>query len=287
MFRPEIQTRVTIAAVVLGLLLAAVALVGLIVFLGNDHAPIGVVLTYAVDESGSPSSGVGSVVPRLNERLRSIGHARALSSQQLEVGIYGNPKRGELESIKRLISGMGYLEFRILADETTRKDQPIIDLAKRGAGQPQSKNVFMNNIKVAEWVTSSPTEFGRRDQGFEGIVQREAVGGPEVLVLMDPADVTGEYLTTARKGVDDQSRPAIHFSLNQQGAARLELLTSQNLPNMGAPNMRRRLGIILDKRLLSAPIIQSTIGKQGMISGGSMSDREVADIVTILNTGSL
>jgi preprotein translocase subunit SecD len=192
-----------------------------------------------------------------------------------------------LESIKRLISGMGYLEFRILADETLKKDQPIVDLAKRASGQPQSKNVFMNNVKVAEWVTCSPTEFGRMDQGVEGIVQREAAGGPEVLVLMDAVDVTGEYLTTARKGVDDQSRPAIQFSLNQQGAARLELLTSQNLPNMGAPNMRRRLGIILDKRLLSAPMIQSTISKQGMISGGSMSDREVADTVTILNTGSL
>jgi SecD/SecF fusion protein len=47
------------------------------------------------------------------------------------------------------------------------------------------------------------------------------------------------------------------------------------------------LGIILDKRLISAPEIRETISDRGTISGGSMTDREVDHIVQILNAGSL
>jgi preprotein translocase subunit SecD len=100
-------------------------------------------------------------------------------------------------------------------------------------------------------------------------------------------NVTGEYLTKAIRSRDGQNRPAIQFSLNRDGAARIETLTGQNLPNVGGPNLRRRLGIILDKQLLSAPMILSRISDSAAISGGSMSDREVDNIVTILNSGSL
>lgn len=290
MVRPEIQFRVTIAAVVFGLLLAAALLVACVALIGNNHAPVGVVLIYSVDRSDAQrtqSAVMDSLVKQLNGRLRSLGHARALNSQQLEAGVYGNPRPAEVESIKRLIGGMGQLEFRILADSTMSNDRPIIALAQLSGGTPHSQDVFQNNTKVAEWVECGPAEKNSVDQAASGLVIRESNGVPEVLVLMDSTDVTGEYLTLARKSFDEQNGPAIHFSLNQEGAGRLSLLTSQNLPNMGAPNMRRRLGVILDKRLLSAPIIQSRIADQAMISGGSMPDREVDDIVNILNSGTL
>jgi len=133
MVRPEIQFRMTIAAVVLGLLLAAALLVACVTLIGSSHAPVGLVLIYSVDRSdaqGTPSAVMDSLVKQLNGRLRSLGHARALNSQQLEVGVYGNPRGAEVESIKRLIGGMGHLEFRILADSSMPNDRPIITLAK-------------------------------------------------------------------------------------------------------------------------------------------------------------
>lgn len=289
MVRPEIQTRVTIAAVVSGLLVAAGALVAWIVLMEHDHGPVGVVLTYAIDDQDlqrSSSSVMSSLVRRLNERLRSIGDARSISSQRLEVEIYGNPNTAEFDSIKRLISGQALLEFRILADPRVADNRSIIELAKRGR-DPAHKDVLLVGTKVAEWVAYSPAELGPVDEEIEGVVKRNANGTPEVLVMADSANVTGEFLTTATKKVDEQNQRAIHFSVNRDGAARFAMLTSQNLPNMGAPNVRRKLGIILDKRLLCAPAINTTISDRGMISGGSMSDREVDDILTILNTGSL
>ncbi len=61
----------------------------------------------------------------------------------------------------------------------------------------------------------------------------------------------------------------------------------QNKPNPATPDVYRHLGIILDKTLLNAPVIRTKIEGEGMISGGSMSDKEVETTVEVLNAGSL
>jgi SecD/SecF fusion protein len=63
-------------------------------------------------------------------------------------------------------------------------------------------------------------------------------------------------------------------------------LTSENRPNP-ATGKERYLGIILDKRLLSAPSIRETITDSGQISGGGMTEDEVDFIVGILDAGRL
>jgi preprotein translocase subunit SecD len=45
--------------------------------------------------------------------------------------------------------------------------------------------------------------------------------------------------------------------------------------------------MILDKRLLTAPRIMSKVSDRGMISGGSMSDREVELTAEVLKAGVL
>jgi SecD/SecF fusion protein len=101
-------------------------------------------------------------------------------------------------------------------------------------------------------------------------------------------NVTGDYLTSASKGIDQRSAgPAVHFSFNSVGAQRFEKLTSQNLPNPATGNKHRKLGILLDNRLVNAPNIESTISDHGQISGGSMTDREVELTVQVLDAGSL
>jgi SecD/SecF fusion protein len=64
-------------------------------------------------------------------------------------------------------------------------------------------------------------------------------------------------------------------------------LTGENRPSQATPDVYRHLGIILDKRLLSAPRIITKITDRGMISGGSMTEREVEHIIEVLNAGSL
>jgi SecD/SecF fusion protein len=189
--------------------------------------------------------------------------------------------QAEMEYIKRRITDMGLLEFRITADATRPKDQPIIVLAK--SLPPSVKEVRQGENKVAEWVSYDVAAF----QDDTTLVTRRAGDTPEALVLMDPYNVTGDYLTSSTKGLDERGGPAVHFAFDRTGAFRFGQLTGENRPNTATPDVYRHLGIILDKRLLSAPRIITKITDRGMISGGSMTEREVEHIIEVLNAGSL
>jgi SecD/SecF fusion protein len=208
---------------------------------------------------------------------------RAYGPKAIEI-IIPQVGQDEMEFVKQKITKIGQLEFRITADPTMQKDREVIELAKRVP--PHQKDVFRGEAKAAEWVPYDVHEFGPHDLQ-NNFVKRMAGDTPEALVLMDPYNVTGDYLTRATKGIDETGGPAVHFSFNAQGASRFGGLTGANKPNPATPDVYRHLGIILDKVLLNAPVIRSRIESEGMISGGSMTDKEVELTVDVLNAGGL
>ena len=192
--------------------------------------------------------------------------------------------------VKQRITQFGQLEFRITADPTqpNSQEQEIIRLAKELP--PGQKDVTVGGR------TSSPNgcaysidEFGAFDkEDGRNIVKRMAGDTPEALVLIDPeaVSVTGDYLRSVSKGVDERGGPAVNFTFDTQGARRFQQLTSKNRPN-AATGARRYLGIVLDRHLLSAPSIETTIFAWGQISGRNMSEKEVDNVVSILREGKL
>ena len=63
--------------------------------------------------------------------------------------------------------------------------------------------------------------------------------------------VTGRDLRNARPTLDENNRPAVSFSLNQDGA--------RKFGNFTQANIGRQLAIVLDKQVVSAPVIESAI----------------------------
>jgi preprotein translocase subunit SecD len=65
--------------------------------------------------------------------------------------------------------------------------------------------------------------------------------------------MTGEFLKDARVGVDSQQfqGPYVTFELDDVGAKLFEQITSQNV--------NKRLAIVLDDNVYSAPVIQEKI----------------------------
>lgn len=253
-----------------------------------EHKPIGVVLTYQFLPEDLPKDreiDIQTLVDALNLRITDYGVGHVVGRDRFEVGLYGEPKAEAMEKIKHRIGVRSTLEFRILADVSRTKHHEIIELTKNLPAN--QKDVKKGDEKVAEWVAYSLVEFGPPEQEMYGMVKRSADGVPEALVLVDVWNVSGNYLTSVRRGLDESGRPAIHFSLDYHGAQRLRKLTSQNLPNSATPDVYRHLGIILNKRLLSAPTVRSTISDQGMISGGSMTEKEVEQTVETLNMSRL
>jgi SecD/SecF fusion protein len=239
--------------------------------------------------SGGREFKIGDLIAALKERLDPDG------TKEITIREYGPaveiiiPQTGEdeMEFVKRRITDLGQLEFRITADINMPQDRATIDQARKMA--PSQKALMSGANKVAEWVTYDEKEFGpvREPQEPGDLITRMVNDVPEALVLMDPMNVTGEYLTSATKGLDNRGRVAVHFSFDRDGAGRFRQLTSQNKPSPATRNAHRRLGIVLDKKLISAPNIIETISDRGIISGGTMSDQEVEHIIEILNAGSL
>ncbi len=90
--------------------------------------------------------------------------------------------------------------------------------------------------------------------------------------------VTGRDLRNARPTLDENNRPAVSFSLNQEGA--------RKFGNFTQANIGRQLGIVLDNRVQSAPVIQSRIDDEGRITG-NFTNQEAQDLSLKLRSGAL
>lgn len=293
-------------SVVLGALAAAVVVCAFGEFKFGPDLNGGITLIYELADAGAPvaSTNQPSDATVADEQVRAGGREFSLSqligalkkrldpdgTKEITIREYGKaveiiiPETGEaeMEFVKRRITDMGLLEFRITADATRQKDRPIVLLANQLP--PSVKDVVQAGNKVAEWVAYDVAAF----QDDTTLVTRQAGDTPEALVLMDPYNVTQSgKLTSATKGLDDRGGPAVHFSFDRTGSYLFGQLTNENKPNPATPDVYRHLGIILDKKLLSAPRIITKITDRGMISGGTMTEREVEHIIEVLDAGSL
>lgn len=108
-----------------------------------------------------------------------------------------------------------------------------------------------------------------------------SVGGPPstgYYAVRRVAAVTGRDLRNARPSLDENNRPAVSFSLNNEGAVKFGAFTQANI--------NRQLGIVLDGRVYSAPMIQSRIDGEGRITG-NFTQEEANDLGLVLRSGAL
>ncbi|KQQ72472.1 preprotein translocase subunit SecD [Rhizobium sp. Leaf321] len=117
------------------------------------------------------------------------------------------------------------------------------------------------------------------DQGQPGVTMIADESGQQYPVL-DRVELSGDRLTDARAAFDQQSRqPIVTFRFDSAGAARFAQITQANV---GRP-----FAIVLDNKVLSAPVIQTPItGGSGQISG-SFTPEDATTLSALLRAGSL
>jgi preprotein translocase subunit SecD len=91
--------------------------------------------------------------------------------------------------------------------------------------------------------------------------------------------VTGEMLTSASGGHDQDNNPAVAFSFNGQGASRFAQVTSANI---GKP-----FAIVLDGRIIEAPNINTAITTGSGIITGNFTEESAHDMALLLSSGAL
>ncbi len=102
--------------------------------------------------------------------------------------------------------------------------------------------------------------------------------GGEWFLLDKVPVITGADLKTAYISQDEFGRPAVGFELKSEAAGKFGDFTMRNIG--------RRLAIVLEGKVVSAPVIRSRISDRGQITG-NFTPEEVRDLALILRTGSL
>jgi preprotein translocase subunit SecD len=236
----------------------------------------GYVLVYHLvpGDKASPES----MAQVIQARLHAAGFKRATATANPGGGVRielpalkaGEAARTtELEQVKVLVAHQGVIEFLIVA-ERGPDDELIADAEDLAPSVPAPPDA------TYRWVRFDPN---RLQVSTPAVVRTNSRGEQEALVLLD-ADfrVTAALLDSASAGFDPAKRPCLHGTFNAEGAAMMGFL-SQN-------NLKRKLGIVYDDELLSAPLIQSKFERHFQVSG-AFTEAEIDSMVAVLISGSL
>ena len=114
--------------------------------------------------------------------------------------------------------------------------------------------------------------------GTERFVERG--GGP--LIVKRQVIITGDNLSDAQPGFDDQQQPAVHLNVDAKGARIMRDISRENIG--------KRMAIILFEKgkgeVVTAPFIRGELGNRFQISG-RMTTQEANDTALLLRAGSL
>jgi preprotein translocase subunit SecD len=91
--------------------------------------------------------------------------------------------------------------------------------------------------------------------------------------------ITGEYLTDAKPNTSPTEGNIVEFTMNNEGARRFRTETGKHVKDY--------MAIVLDQRVMTAPVIQSAIGAHGQITMGGKDLQAAQDLALVLRAGSL
>ena len=120
-----------------------------------------------------------------------------------------------------------------------------------------------------------------------GVKPTKADDGTEILELYaiklkkgsDQAPLEGDVVTDARQTLDQTSRPAVSMQMNADGARKWRNLTAENTG--------RRIAVVLDDYVYTAPVVNGEIPNGQSEISGNFTLLEAQDLANILKSGSL
>lgn len=191
-----------------------------------------------------------------------------------------------LEIIRNRIDAFGVTEPVIQKEGTNRI---IVDLP--GVKNPEKAIELIGKTALLEFklVNDNDDDLkkaleGEIPDGYELLYQKEKddrgiYREASPLLVKKEAELTGGYLVDAYVGYGSSGFPDVNISFNKQGTEKFEDITRRNV--------QKRLAIILDEVVKSAPVIRERIsGGRAQISG-RFSMEEAKELAIVLRAGAL
>ncbi|MER3416068.1 MAG: hypothetical protein C4297_07655 [Gemmataceae bacterium] len=219
-------------------------------------------------------------------------------------GIRGS---ADIEQVKSLITQVGKLEFRMLADSRDFRSQQELEAFRRRLEAfvkdyvPDKRNVPPTpDEEQYQWMELAESEVKERGWGPDkaGLEQLGTLffyHDPKykrhfvlTKVPQPQETVTGEDLASARPDVGPQMEWVVRFDLKASGAERFFELTR---PGLLPEEQKRFMAIILDGKVVSYPRLNDRLRDGGIITLGRHNPQElkrkVDQLVLILRSGAL
>ena len=166
-----------------------------------------------------------------------------------------------------LIGKTAQLEFKLVADDV-----------KVASEIPQTIAPGEEELLLSQFAGKIPED---TEILFEKKVNRETGAVRKLPILLKKqAALTGDLLSDAKVSIDSRfSEPYVSLSFNTAGAKLFEDVT--------AANVKKRLAIILDNTVYSAPVIQERIAGGNAQITGNFTMEEAKDLSIVLKAGAL
>jgi preprotein translocase subunit SecD len=196
-------------------------------------------------------------IPIIERRINGLGLVEpTIQRQGIDRILVQVPGLGDPQQLIDLIGKTAKLEFRLVNISVP------VQQAQQG-GVPADSEILCETRDQKNTVTLNPPQ---------------CEGGTPILVYKEVL-VEGADLTNARSAFDQNNRPAVDFTFNANGAKKFGRVTQDNV---GRP-----FAIVLDRNVISAPVIQTPIlGGSGQITG-NFTVEQANNLAILLRAGAL
>jgi len=207
------------------------------------------------------SDAVQRALEIIRNRVDQFGVSEPLITRQGKTKIVVElPGEKDPERAERILNVQGKLEFK-LVDDKLSEPQNFEDL-KEGI---LKKDIVLPEDKEILFLWEKNQQTGVIEKRYPLVVNKEAA-------------LTGEYLADAKVVVGQMGEPVVAFSLKAEGGSIFYKVTSEN--------KGKRLAIVLDGKIRSAPVIREALRDSGIIEG-RFSIAEAKDLALILRAGAI
>ncbi len=212
-------------------------------------------------------SAINQALETIRNRIDQFGVAEPLVQRQgLKQIVVQLPGIRDPKRAKDLIKETALLEFKMLDEENQMK----LDLPARIPKDREAEVVKQAESKLPDGSQILFERAFERDTGREYRIP---------YLVKKRVMLTGDVLSDARVAIGQFNDPYVSITFDGKGGREFERITAENV--------KKRMAIVLDSTIYSAPVIQERIsGGRAQITG-TFSTQEANDLAIVLRAGAL
>jgi preprotein translocase subunit SecD len=212
-------------------------------------------------------SAINQALETIRNRIDQFGVAEPLVQRQgLKQIVVQLPGVRDPKRAKGLIKETALLEFKMLDEENQMK----LDLPARIPKDRETEVVKQAESKLPEGSQILFERAVERDTGREYRIP---------YLVKKRVMLTGDVLSDARVSIGQFNDPYVSITFDAKGGREFERITGENV--------KKRMAIVLDNTIYSAPVIQERIsGGRAQITG-TFTTQEANDLAIVLRAGAL